>query len=210
MEVNNKIMYHFNNGIYSDIWQVGNDIDTTDKNFISNFYNFILNFSTSICVNNDDKKELLPLEVLIDKYLKENYDKQAYIELLEIASGFLKNFELSKRELVLEEYRKKYYPNLPSRKKCIWLCETKQLLYWKNKLDIESKKGSLFKVSVTGNLFKSSDQFLPNKEMSILQIYENAKKYWDPDFSVIDEKKIEYLFDGRVKILQKITDSSKL
>ena len=210
MEVNNKIMYHFNNGIYSDIWQVGNDIDTTDKNFISNFYNFILNFSTSICVNNDSKKELLPLEVAIDEYLKENKDKQTYIKLLEIASGFLKNFELSKRELVLEEYRKKYHPNLPSRTKCIWLCEKKQLLYWKNKLNIGSKKGSLFKVSVTGNLFKSSDQFLPNKEMSILQIYENAKKYWNPDFSVIDERKIEYLFDGKVKILQKITDSSKL
>jgi len=121
--------------------------------------------------------------------------------MLEDASKFLKWYATVQREMVLEQVRKKLYPNLPSRKNSIWLCDSNQIEFWKEKL---GNRGELFKVLVTGELFKTSDVFIPDDEMNILEMYEIAKKYWNPDFSDIDDSKTEYLFKGKIKVLEKI------
>ena len=57
---------------------------------------------------------------------------------------------------------------------------------------------------LNGELFKSSDLFLPEdgetKENQKIEAY----KYWEPKFTSDDEEKsAEYLFQGKVKIIEK-------
>lgn len=66
------------------------------------------------------------------------------------------------------------------------------------------KKLVLYRVSVTGNLFKSSDSFIPDDELTAREMYEESSKYWNPVFSEEDLCKAEYLFQGKVKVLEKI------
>jgi len=55
MFVENKELYHFNNNEnYSNIWQVGNEIDNTE-NYISNYYKKTLYFSANVPTTPDDK-----------------------------------------------------------------------------------------------------------------------------------------------------------
>ena len=73
-----------------------------------------------------------------------------------------------------------------------------------NILTIPGKNIDLFKVEVTGELFKSSDILLPDNSESINTMFEQAKKYWEADLTNISDEATEYLFRGKVKILEKI------
>ena len=124
--------------------------------------------------------------------------------MLQEASRLLKCYSTLQRELVLEEVRKRFFPELPSRKNALYLCDHNQLEYWKDELTIKGKNIDLFKVEVTGNLFKSSDILLPDNSESINTMFEQAKKYWEADLTNISDEETEYLFNGKVKILEKI------
>ena len=66
-----------------------------------------------------------------------------------------------------------------------------------NNFWLQSDKGKnidLFKVEVTGNLFKSSDILLPDNGESINTMFEQAKKYWEADLTDISDEKSEYYF----------------
>ena len=202
MFVKNKEMYHFhNNSNYDSMWQVGNTVDNS-KNFISDYFKTLLDFKPNVFV--PQEKDYFPLDLVIDEFLQVNQPTEVYIALLKLSSGFLKNYEIMKREIALEEYRELHFPNLPSRKQAIWLLDEEQLDFWMQELEIKERNGSLFKVSVTGELFKTCDTFLPEKKMSLLESYQYAEKYWNPDFTQVDESKTEYLFQGKTKILEKI------
>lgn len=107
------------------------------------------------------------------------------------------------RELMLEKYRKENNPKLPSRLHSIWLADKESLNFWKEQLNGE-RKLKLYRVSVTGNLFKSSDSFIPDDELTAKEMYEASSAYWNPVFSEEDLCKAEYLFQGKVKVLEKI------
>lgn len=68
----------------------------------------------------------------------------------------------------------------------------------------EYRKIVLFRVSITGNLFKSSDSFIPNDELTTKEMYNVSSKYWNPVFNEDNLCKAEYLFQGKVKVLEKI------
>lgn len=91
--------------------------------------------------------------------MKKEQDNETYIKMLQEASRLLKCYSTLQRELVLEEVRKRFFPELPSRKNALYLCDHNQLEYWKDELTIKGKNIDLFKVEVTGNLFKSSDYY---------------------------------------------------
>lgn len=40
--------------------------------------------------------------------------------------------------------------------------------------------------------------------MSIMNTFIQTQKYWDADFSNIEEKETEYLFVGKIKVLEKV------
>ena len=130
--------------------------------------------------------------------------RNMHIKMLQEASRLLKCYSTLQRELVLEEVRKRFFPELPSRKNALYLCDHNQLEHWKDELTIKGKNIDLFKVEVTGNLFKSSDILLPDNGESINTMFEQAKKYWEADLTDISDEKSEYLFSGKVKVLEKI------
>ena len=203
MEVKDKIMYHYHRlGIYDNIWQVGNEI-IVDDNFNSYCSSIIDKFSTSVKCKNG----LFSLEKIIDKYLDdigiENVDLKTITNLLKDSRAIITNANMYNRELMLENYRKENNPNLPSRLHSIWLADKESLNFWKEQLE-KRKKLVLYRVSVTGNLFKSSDSFIPDDELTAREMYEESSKYWNPVFSEEDLCKAEYLFQGKVKVLEKI------
>ena len=203
MEVKDKIMYHYHKlGLYDDIWQVGNEI-IIDDNFNSYYGTIIDKFTTGVkCTNG-----IFSLDSIIDEYVEEigleNVDMKIIINLLKDSSLIIKNINIYNRELMLEKYREDNNPKLPSRLHSIWLADKKSLNLGGGQLN-GSGKLKLYRVSITGNLFKSSDSFIPDDELTTKEMYEVSSIYWNPVFRKDDLEKAEYLFQGKVKVLEKI------
>lgn len=203
MEVKDKIMYHYHRlGIYDDIWQVGNEL-LVDNNFNSFCGSIVDKFTTAVKCENG----IFSLEKIIDKYLNdisiENVDLKTITNLLKASSAIITKADMYNRELMLEKYRKENNTKLPSRLHSIWLADKESLNFWKEQLN-GGRNLTLYRVSVTGNLFKSSDSFIPDDELTAKEMYQVSSKYWNPVFSEDDLCKAEYLFQGKVKVLEKI------
>lgn len=203
MQVQEKEMYHFhNNKSHNELWVPDNEI-IVDDNFKTH-YLYALNELTTAVNTMDGNKEAFCF--IIDHYLKEEQDNETLIELLKEARNMIYGMTLFKREYALEEIRKQKYPDLPSRKHSIWLCDDKGVEFWKEQISAGGEIPlDLFKVSVTGNLFKSSDSFIPNNTSNYETNLLEAEQYWNPVFeSDEQEQKAEYLFQGKLKILEKV------
>ena len=203
MEVKDKVMYHYHKlGIYDNIWKEGNEL-IVDNTFNSYYGRIIKNFNTAVKCNNGS----VSLEMIIEKFLKEigieNIDLKTIEYLLKDSLAIITNTNIFNRELMLEDFRKDFFINLPSRLHSIWLTDDKSLGFWKEKLG-SSKKLVLYKVSLTGKIFKSSDAFIPDNNLTVKEMYEASSAYWNPVFNEDDLCKAEYLFQGKVKVLEKI------
>lgn len=191
--------YHAQSEKYNKYWEVGKEIDNT-IGYRSRMYYEMLLVKTGVFTSND---ELVSFNRIIDEYKEKELDKEMVLRLLKEASGIIKNASICQRELALEEYRKRYASSLPSRKHSIWLCDKKGISFWSKQLDVP--KLQLFKVCITGELFKTSELFLPNDGGSFLDSFLSAKKYWNPIFENEEqETRAEYLFQGKLKILEKV------
>lgn len=203
MKVKDKVMYHYHKlGIYDDKWQVGNEL-LVDDNFNSFSGSIVDKFTTAVKCENG----IFSLEKIIDEYLDdigiENVDLNTITNLLKASSDIITKADMYNRELMLENYRKENNPKLPSRLHSIWLADKESLNFWEGQLN-GRRKLKLYRVSVTGNLFKSSDSFIPDDELTAKEMYEASSTYWNPVFSEEDLCKAEYLFQGKVKVLEKI------
>lgn len=203
MEVKEKSMYHYHRlGLYDDIQQVGNEF-VVDDNFNSFCGSIVDKFTTVVKCENG----IFSLEKIIDEYLDdigiENVDLNTITNLLKASSDIITKADMYNRELMLEKYRLENNPNLPSRLHSIWLADKESLNFWEGQLN-GKRKLKLYRVSVTGNLFKSSDSFIPDDELTAKEMYEASSTYWKPIFKEEDLYKAEYLFQGKVKVLEKI------
>lgn len=212
MEVKNKEMYHIHrNGIHDDIWKVGNEI-IIDDNFNSSFCSnldvpsgvrtsdgeicTLTYYIEKIIKSIDSKEKLLELKQLDEKDFinKGNY----LIQVLRDSSIKLNNLSIKNREEALEEVRKEKFNNLPSRFHSIWLCDEKSINFWMKKL---RKDSTVFKVFVTGEMFKSNDYLLPTDGKTKAEQKIEAEYYWNPKINdELYKEKVEYLFQGKVKV----------
>lgn len=216
MNVIDKEMYHIHtNGNYDNLWYEGNEL-TIDDNYNS-YYNSNHDIPAGVqCANG----HMVPLNNYIDEILQEMNTNEKILKLKELSEEeFLKKgkylyqilsdsyykirkLSIKNREEALEEVRKEKYPNLPSRYHSLWVCDENSLDFWLSKL---SKDITLYKILLTGNLFKSSDSFLPHEGYTKEYQKEEALKYWNPVFSDDDQvNTAEYLFQGKIKILNKV------
>lgn len=203
MEVTNKEMYHFHQPKkFKDIWVPGNEI-IVDDNFESSFLKILTYYSSAVNTTSGRKREF---NKIIERYLEEEQDKETYIKLLKEAKRIIYESNIFLREKALEEIREKEYPYLPSRKHSIWLCDENGLDFWRTELVEEQEENlDLYKVLVTGNLFKSSDAFIPESHYTYENMLISAREYWNPKFeNELQEATSEYLFQGKVKILERI------
>lgn len=216
MKVKNKEMYHIHrNGVYDDIWQVGNEV-IVDEDFITLFnsdrdvpsgvrckdgsISSLDRFIEKVIKGLDTDEKILNLKQLSDEEFV-NKGKYFYY-MLKDCMVKIRSLALKNREEALEAVRKEKYPKLPSRYHCIWVCNEENLDFWLSKL---RKDSIIYKVELNGELFKSSDSFLPEDGEKKENQKIEADKYWNPKFTDDDqERTAEYLFQGKVKILEKL------
>ena len=217
MYIENKKMYHYHTpNNYDELWQVGNELIVDDK-FKSNYYNCIVNKTKTGVITTD--KKIISFNRIIEDYMSKNDlinnyqeikildDDNLKIEayklhiLLDKAYRIIADSAQQNREIALEKYRRYNYPNLPSRAHSIWVIDEEQLDFWGTKL---IKNSNLFELNLTGELFKSCDDYLPNEGLSINDAYALSDKYWNPDLEHINNDTVEYLFQGHAKILRRI------
>ena len=108
------------------------------------------------------------------------------------------------RELVFETIRKEFYPDLPSRQKCIWIIpdHIESLEFWRNILENTEKR--IFKISATGKIHRASQKWLVGGTFSLDKLNSLAHSYWRGEN--IGSTEDEILLEGRFKIIDEITD----
>ena len=204
MEVKDKIMYHYHSmGIHDEIWVPQNEF-IVDDSFEFHYCTILKVFSTAVLCG--DENEARTFSNVLNYYLENDNLEKCEIEfikkLLLESRRIIKNTNIYKREMALENYRKDFCPHLPSRLNSIWVADECQLDFWENAL---RREHCLFKLSLTGNLFKSSDEFIPDDHLNAIECYQASERYWNPIFDTQEqEKSAEFLFQGKVKILEQV------
>lgn len=162
--------------------------DTNDLKTI-NFFEFIASFLDET----NNMTSLTPYDLEMIKNIILNSYHQTF------------NAYFFLREEALENYRKDYYNNLPSRLHSMYLCDQNSLEYWLNILSENGKNEvEVYKVLASGNIFKTNEQLLPDPKSNFQETYNLASNYWNPDFTKVPDFTNEYLVQGQVKILEKI------
>lgn len=194
MGINNMRLYHIHRLNNNDnIWQRDTKIKI-DNSFTPVFY----------------KKLQSEEQILIDRY--GDYDIDYFIsimgelkfknqieeELMPSFLHFLNSLYFLRREQALEEGRKLYNPEAPSRLHSIFLTDESSLTYWIKV--IGAKAYEKFLVNAEGNIFLSSDTFFPDETLFLDRQIEKSKSYWQPELKKVKSRK-EYLFQGNLTIL---------
>lgn len=198
MQVNNKTMYHIHReNEHDELWKIGNEF-IVDDNFYSNSGLSIPSFNTNVRCSDGSYASL---ETYLKKYLQEDSENiETTKTLLKDAYRIICNANKTKCETALEICRRNKFQLYPSRMHSIWVTDKDNLDYWQNIL----KGEHIFELRLTGTLFKSSDIYIPNNNLSLIQAIEASESYWNPVFTKEAEAKKEYLFQGKVFIKRKI------
>lgn len=213
MIVEKKNMYHFHkSGRFDDVWKCGNTLHI-DNNFQSNFIKILDDFNTnsvnggSFCSEVSDYFERDSSKDVLDRILGAGQSRYELMNYLRQACNIIWEANIFKRELALEEVRKKSFSALPSRKHSVWVTDIDGLDFWEKVLKPVKNSPfhlSLFSVSLSGNLFKSNEELLPRDVHTFDECLKAAYGYWNPDFTLVDPSKNEYLFQGEMKILKRL------
>lgn len=130
---------------------------------------------------------------------KENVEKIYKGEKIELTDDIKKAL----REFALEEIRKKYYPNYPSRLACLYVSNTlEEAMFWYNTFKsqgrpvfgiVEVETNKEYFTGDAWNCFKGTKEKNKNLEL--------AKNYWENKPNEKGEKPIiETLIDGEIKV----------
>ena len=188
-------------------WQVGNTINI-DKTFDSVMNQRQQEFCQLVNVNNINVQYSNYLTQYFAKIQNKISIKKEELEelksLLEAGYRLSYNANFFKRETSLEDCRKDNYSSLPSRLHSIYLCDKDGLEYWQDTIVPQNRESEVFKVYVTGIIFKTNEQLLPLETETYGGTYNAAFKYWNPKFKNVPNHANEYLTQGKIKILSKV------
>ena len=108
------------------------------------------------------------------------------------------------RELAAEEVRKELFSNYPSRLKCMFLSDKKEVVL--DNLKVMYKKGfgthfQAIAVKLNGKLFYAKNVGLQRNGLSYGKYKDIAREYWSQDQDSNDETK-EILFEGKAEVVE--------
>lgn len=166
--------------------------DPISKNWYS------LNHVANSMIKYIDKKEK-------DEYLKSFYHFDSEKTTRELYNALEEYLKLV-REWTFEEVRREFFPNLPSRQRCLFVIpmEFQSLNYWWNKL---GKNGNILKLELTGKLHRTNQEYLLATTDSLDHIRGKAFRYW-AGASGSNAAEDEYLFEGFAKVLEVVPINS--
>lgn len=170
MNIQNQIYYH----IHKNIFAPDNWKIGNKIVFCKDYYNFFFDYYIKINIQKSDT----------------TLDKDAKI----------KEYATLIRELVYEEVRSNHFPNLPSRRHCIWLCDEGTMNLWRNTLEGDC---SVYKVKVTGNIHSCYAGALDDDNINYQILFEKACAYWRGE-CIGNPLEKEYLLEGEVEILERM------
>lgn len=200
MQVENKTMYHIHTpNKYDEMWQEGNEL-IIDANFYSECGLSIPYFNTDVVCSDGS---LISIVGPLRKYLDEGIEKLTMEEIKTIFEDvyrILYNNNRTKCEAALEICRREKFKLCPSRLHSLWVTDKDNLDYWLNILNGKE----IYELNLTGTLFKTSDIYIPDDNLSLVQAIKAAESYWNPNFTEEAEEKKEYLFQGTALIKRKI------
>lgn len=191
-------LYHLHKiNTTSKIWHE-DAVITVDESFKNPIFNRCQKFTTAVDTGEDVKN----LYDLLMQTSPSNLTAEKLRFLLSECYRVSFNANEFKREQALEAYRLQNASAKPSRLHSVYLTDEKGIEFWiKN---FGAKDLELYRVEAEGNIFKSSDYLMPDEKYSYEKTFNESYKYWNPDFSKIEEDRNEYLVQGKVKVLEKI------
>lgn len=200
MNIKNKIYYHISKkpNPYQNLWEVGNTINLTQKQ-LNNFSAFYEHYYPYLTIDNTKYSILEACRIIQAHKLYLNPNNTESI--IQSMSSIINEMALYLRETIFEEIRTTYFPNLPSRKYCIWVCEREAIPFWQNKLRLGNDY-SIYELNLTGIMHKADEKYLKAEILPADQIRSNAFKYWTGtnDLNPLEQ---EILFEGIVEIKNK-------
>ena len=145
MKIDNKEYYHVHrqqNNPHSSRWNVGSTISFGDE---ENLFNTLFNslFAEPRIIS------------IVDAFSFRVQD------CLEQAKNVVQEYALYVREEIFEEVRKNKFPNRPSRKTGIWVCEENQVNGWLHAIGNEFQNNDrVFKVLLSGEIHKADEKWV--------------------------------------------------
>lgn len=170
------------------------DVHEGDKIEAGSGYNFFAQrlFGKDFSVEEKDINEILLTKTIEDLSAAEKNMLKSYVyESCAIV-----------RELVLENYRLKNCPDLPSRLKCLFCCKTfQQAQKWVPILKRMNKSGSvkIVELEADGQIFEADGNLMLRNTLSVFDKENIAENYWKNKMPIVER---ELLFVGEAKVLK--------
>lgn len=104
------------------------------------------------------------------------------------------------RELIWEDVRKREFPHLPSRQRCIWLVPTIEgARYWIRRTGIAGNF-QVLRVRGQGRIHRASEAFLLGDSEPMRETIRKARQYW---LGIVEDPSTEeVIFEGRITVLE--------
>ena len=101
-------------------------------------------------------------------------------------------------ELVFEDIRRREFPHLPSRQRCVWLIPDRGgVKYWLRRMDVGGQF-QVLRVRVQGRLHAASESYLVTDSFSLEEMIRRARQYW---LGIVEEAGTkEIIFEGRMRV----------
>lgn len=197
MNIENEEFFHIHRfRINGDNWKKGETIVFKNKlNYFTEYYD-------AVKIGHDDGESFLYTRNALHRFINGNneYRNKEINNIFNLCNSAINELTTLIRELIFEEIRKISFPELPSRKSCIWVCDKQSVKQWWKKLDGNKK---ILRLSLTGTMHVGSEEYLSNDTFPLELFRQNALNYWQGKNSNNIESQ-EILFEGYLKILEVI------
>ena len=110
------------------------------------------------------------------------------------------------RELIWEDVRRREFPHLPSRQRCMWLIPTLDgVRFWIARMGV-TEDFRVLRLRVQGRIHTASETHLLGDSVSLEEAIRLARQYW---LGIVEDPvSQEVIFEGRVEV-QSIVDEAE-
>ncbi len=121
-------------------------------------------------------------------------------DLAATADEVSRHFMKYVRELIWEDVRRKEFPHLPSRQRCMWLIPNLDgVKFWLRRMGVE-QRFQVLKVQIQGRVHKASESYLLTDSEPMEETIQKARQYW---LGVVEQTETEeIIFEGRMRVVE--------